>query len=202
MVPSSVLTTRCHRYREKKKLAGIIYMHEISRTRMLGSAHRNLKVFHELCGDDGARNVLLVTTKWGQVDPYMGQQREQELAGVYWKGMIDHGSEIAQFHNTNESARDIVDAIIKKTPVQAIQIQKELVDLRKILPETDAAIALRHDLEVLLEEEKTRARDLKSVPELRAKYEETAGRIRSTLTQIQQLKIPVSRKIRAYFGFT
>ena len=178
-------------------------MHEISRVRMLGSVHRNLKMFKELCGDEGARNVFLVTTKWSHVEEYVGQQREQELSEVYWKGMLEQGSEVARFHGTSNSAWDIVDAVIQRTPIQAIQIQRELVELRKILPETEAAIALRRDLEALLEEEKTRARDLKaSTPELRAKYDETIQHIRSILSQIQKLKIPLGRKIKAFFGFT
>src|ERR1700722_2668536 len=100
-------------------------MHEISRVRMLGSVHRNLKMFKELCGDEGARNVFLVTTKWSHVEEYVGQQREQELSEVYWKAMLEQGSEVARFHGTSNSAWDVVDAVIQRTPIQAIQIQRE-----------------------------------------------------------------------------
>jgi hypothetical protein len=178
-------------------------MHEISQIRMHGTSRKNLTMFKKLCGPDAASNIRLVTTKWSHVKEFIGQERERQLCEIYWNEMMGQGSSVVQFRDTLESAWDIVNSIVAKNPVGSVLIQRELVDLRKTLPETEAGIALRQELEALLEEEKARARDLKkeATPEMQAKYTETVHRIRSTLDQIRQLRIPLGRKITTLFGF-
>lgn len=50
------------RYSDRVRLAGIIYMHEISPTRMLGTSRKNFGMYIKLIGDDAAKNVILVAT--------------------------------------------------------------------------------------------------------------------------------------------
>ena len=73
------------------KVAGIIYLHEITQTRMVGTAIRNLEMFKKLCGNDALVNVVLGTTKWGELRPEVGQKREKQLAELFWKDMIQRG---------------------------------------------------------------------------------------------------------------
>ena len=65
------------RYRKGMKIAGIIYLHEICERRLSGASRKNLRQFHEFCGDDVLKNVILVTTKWDEVELDMGPQRER-----------------------------------------------------------------------------------------------------------------------------
>ncbi|KAH7925409.1 hypothetical protein BV22DRAFT_1129071 [Leucogyrophana mollusca] len=129
-------------YSDKMKLAGVIYLHDISQTRMFGTSRKSLTMFRRLCGDDALKNVIIATTKWSEVDEDVGVDREKELARNFWQEVIDHGSRMAQFRDTRDSAWDIVDLV---APVRSLplQIQTEVVDLGKPIPETDAAHALR-----------------------------------------------------------
>jgi len=169
-------------------------------------------MFGKLCGDDAIKNVILATTKWSHIVGDVGKQREEQLSKMYWKRMLDQGSGMAQFRATPKSAWDIVGLILKKKEVYALLIQEELVDLQKRLPETEAGIALRHTLQELLEDQKEMARQLREeteaqrnaepAPELRVRYEETQERLSSTLNQIQDLKVPLGRRIFTFFFLT
>jgi hypothetical protein len=50
------------RYKKSIKLAGIVYLHKITDIRMAGAPHRSLRMFAQLCGDQGVKKVILVTT--------------------------------------------------------------------------------------------------------------------------------------------
>ena len=189
------------------KVAGVIYLHEISQTRMHGTSRRNLVVFSRLCGDSALDKVILATTKWNKVEEGEGTERELDLRGMFWKKMISQGSTMFRFTGTYESAWDIVRHILQPRILPlSLLIQRELVDLQKLLPETEAGQCLREALEHLLEEQKAIAhrlegdQNLQRNEELRAKYEANQREIRSTLVQIKNLKIPLGRRIARLFG--
>ena len=121
--------------------------------------------------------------------------------------MIKLGSTTHRFENTRESAWDIVNHILQpRSPPLSLLIQRELVDLHKLLPETAAGQCLREALERLLRDQKDMARRLKGNQrsqqdnELRAKYEANQEKIMSTLDQIKSLKLPLGRRIVRFFG--
>lgn len=184
------------RYNDKQKLAGIIYLHDISQTRMLGTMRKSLVMFRQLCGDDALKNVILGTTKWGDVKRDVGIKREQQLAETHWKEVIDHGAEMAQFRNTQKSALAIIDLIVNRNQAKALLIQEEVVDLQLSLPETEAGKALRSTLDQLLQAQKDMAQRL---PEDDERFQENQEQLRSTLKQIEELKIPFSRRLLNFF---
>ena len=108
------------------KLAGFIYVHEITQTRMFGAARENLETFKKICGDEALRNVVLGTTKWDQVKLEKGQQREQELENTYWKEMIQQGSVIMRVHTDSSSAWEIVNRILENDAVDFARFQERL----------------------------------------------------------------------------
>lgn len=185
------------------KLAGIIYLHDITLGRMLGTTRRNLDVFNKLCGDEAFKNVVLVTMKWGDMASGCEMERELELAGEHWKNMLDKGATMARYMGTHDSAWDIIDLVLQQDQVEVLLIQQELVDLQKILPETEAGLALRYTLQELLKAQKEMAKQLRTLAqesaEIQRRYEENQKQLRSTLKQIRDLKIPVSRRILKFF---
>jgi hypothetical protein len=202
-------------------LAGIIYLHDISRSRMFGSHRQSFAMFTRLCGDDATRNVVLVTTQWSGTllgqrhEPELSedwketlqqeqQHRERELSERYWKEMLQQGSKLMRFENTHESAWAIIHSVVEELPLEVIQIQQELVDFQKLLPETGDAKVLRGALEELLEEQRVRARDLERVrtQELQESYNETVQQIHLTVSDAQKMKIPLGRRIRKFFAPT
>jgi hypothetical protein len=102
------------------KISGIIYLHEISQTRF-ETSRKNMST--KLYGEGVLKNVILATTKWGNVRPGVGERREQQLCDIYWKRMLAQGSGVARFMDTPESAWAIVRIILSKDPV----------DFRKLL---------------------------------------------------------------------
>jgi hypothetical protein len=77
-----------------QRLAGIIYLHPITDTRLRGSSIQSLRLFDKLCGGSDHRNVLLVTTFWNSVKPEVGESRERQLEEHegFWKSLKDRGS--------------------------------------------------------------------------------------------------------------
>ena len=189
------------------QVAGVIYLHGISQTRMQGTSRRNLAVFSRLCGDSALDKVILATTMWDVVREKEGAERELDLRGMFWKKMISQGSTMFRFTGTYESAWEIVHHILQPRSLSlTLLIQRELIDLQKLLPETEAGRCLREALEQILEKQKEVARGLKDDQnlqqdeELRREYEDNQKKIRSTLAQIKNLKIPLSQRTTRLFG--
>jgi hypothetical protein len=105
-------------------------------------------MFQKLCGDNALQNIVLVITMWDDVDEELGSQRENELEKNYWKGMLNEGSKTSRHLKTPESAWAILDNFLQPAHQrQALQLQKEMVDLQRQLNETKAGKKLFSELE-------------------------------------------------------
>ncbi|KAF8064962.1 P-loop containing nucleoside triphosphate hydrolase protein [Lyophyllum atratum] len=186
------------------RLSGVIYLHEISQSRMLGTSMRNLDMFNKLCGREGTKNVILATTKWSEIAPGVGEKREQQLEELHWKPMIELGSQLRRFSDSKESGWEIIEEILgnaarNEDTVDAIAIQQELVEIEKILSETEAGRTLRYTLEELLETQKRTAAQLRNDhgnPELKEVLEENERKIHTTLQELRAMRIPFARQFR------
>ena len=145
----------------ERQFSGLIYLHDISGARMTGSILKNLRMFRRLCGEENLRNVILVTTKWGITPMNDAILRERELCSDrgYWGLMINAGSMVRRFNNTEASARSLVEELLHTgnksfTP----RLQREVVEEGKNLSQTDAGAfieeALARQAEVHKEEMK------------------------------------------------
>jgi len=193
-------------YDEDMKIGGVIYLHDISQTRMLGTTRKNFDMFRKLCGDGAAASVILGTTKWEEVQKGVGERRETQLIETYWKDMTAQGSRVQRFENTSDSAWKIVHGILAALEKsEALQIQNELVNLQEIIPETEAGRTLRYTLQQLLEMQKQMAEELAAQAaggndaRVQAKLEEHRNQMRTTLKQISDLKISISRRVMRFF---
>jgi len=209
-------------YDDGMKLGGVIYLHEISQTRMLGTSRRNLDMFRQLCGEDALAKVILGTTKWGDIREGVGEERERQLSGTYWKEMIDLGSRMERVEKSRESAWSIVNLILNRVEEEmpeggilhgaedgdhdnALQIQGELVDLQRLIPETEAGKELRYTLQQLLEMQKKMAAELEAGEggdHAEARLKETKENIGKTVKQIKDLRVPLPRRILWFFHLT
>jgi len=134
-------------YERGGTLAGILYFHRISDLRMSGALTGNFRMFQNLCGDMALRNVVIVTNMWGGVEPEIGEARETELRteGVFFKPALDKGTRMARHENTDKSAEAIVRLLIDNNPLP-LQIQKELINERKDIVDTNAGRELNREL--------------------------------------------------------
>ncbi|CVL05382.1 uncharacterized protein FMAN_10770 [Fusarium mangiferae] len=134
-------------YRQNAKLTGILYLHRITDVRMDGSAMRNLKMFRKLCGEDPMKNVIILSTFWGQIDSQRAIAHEAELKTNpdFWGTMIEHGAQVSRFDGTQQSAVDTLMSLATKAKM-TLDIQRELVDEEKPLGETAAGNAVNEEL--------------------------------------------------------
>jgi len=115
---------------------------------------RNLLMFANLAGRQGANNVVFVTTMWDKLHRGHddGNKREEDLKNQYWQVMIHHGAGLVRFQNTSGSAWSIVDNVVKKSSDKGVLLfQEERVDQGKCVKDTSAGEALELDLDLLVQ---------------------------------------------------
>lgn len=115
----------CFRQNRHLTLAGILCFHEITLTRMGWGARSAFTTL--LCSDARLSNVLLVTTKWGEVERGTGEKREADLKNIYWNEMMQSGATMMRFERTQTSALKILDVLLQKTPISV----QSLVDQQR-----------------------------------------------------------------------
>ncbi|KXN84730.1 hypothetical protein AN958_12157 [Leucoagaricus sp. SymC.cos] len=105
------------------------------------SVIRSLDIFQKICGRDAFSSIGLVSTHWdeateGLYDFQQCLQNENELRNSFWSPLVDRGSKMYQFNNTNASAWNIVNSLPLKP--RKLLIQEEMGDKHLPLPETTA----------------------------------------------------------------
>ncbi|KAJ2932721.1 hypothetical protein H1R20_g4375, partial [Candolleomyces eurysporus] len=196
-------------YRKKTVLGGVIYLHNISQNRFTGTARRNLEIFNHLCGESALDKVVLVTSHWGTAPDQIFDKREEELKKRYWNTMMDGGTRVERLVAGEEqaSAWNIFHSILERVETRAIQqirpeglqIQRELVNERKLLPQTHAARELRAQLEQMVEAQ-TQIQALKADAaagnaEAMAQLEEQEAKVKQMAQQIENLKVPFPMRL-------
>ena len=173
------------------KLAGIVYLHDISLSR-LASTRKTLDIFQKLCGEDAMKRVVLCTTKWSDIYEEQGERRTEELKEIYWKKMMESGSTVRKFEESQKSAWDVIAPIIEEDRIgkmDALQIQEELVEAKKLISDTEAGRQLQFSLDQLLKILK----EASSKDPSRRK--ELDARIAATRDQIRAMRSPVIQRI-------
>ncbi|KAF4582668.1 hypothetical protein EYR40_002591 [Pleurotus pulmonarius] len=197
-------------YERNVKLAGILYFHRISDNRMAGTPLKNLHMFEKLCGKTALKNIILTTTMWDEVEGKTGEQREEELKKHYWKSMISQGSTAMRFENTEQSAWNIIDAIVNSHNERyAVELQEELVDMKQGLPETKAGQELYGKLQALVSRQHDTLQKIRAsmkrhddetiLSALREEYEDLRKQGEVTVRDMEALKIPIGKRLRRFF---
>lgn len=175
-------------YEQGARLAGIIYMHRISDTRLGGTSSRNFRIFRELCGESTLKNVLIVTNMWSEVDPELGEDRERELATnpKFFKPVVDRGARMLRNLNTRESAHAILRHLIN-AQAHTLQIQHELVNEHRDLSQTSAGAELTRLLKEQSNRHEEQLREVRRELEeaMRAKDEEARKELQEEISKKQ-----------------
>ena len=195
------------------KLGGIIYLHNISQPRMLGSDRQNLEVFQDLCGNKVLSSVIIGITKSGDIPQEVSEKRCNELSSTYWKEMIEAGATVYPLGNDTTSAQRLLTIILQniklstspsepRTEVveiqnQVVEIQNQVVDQAKLVPETKAGKRLKSTLEEVLEMQKKLALQAENDTERRKEYRDNVNKLDA---QINALKVPFARRLLAVIG--
>ncbi|KAH6911893.1 hypothetical protein BKA70DRAFT_1422606 [Coprinopsis sp. MPI-PUGE-AT-0042] len=126
-----------------RKLQGILYFHRISDVRMGALSKRNFTMFQKLCGEHSYPNVVLVTSRWSEVNEQVGIGRENELRSkaIFFRPLLEAGASLLRYGRNVESAHSILQQVLDKPPV-TLRIQQETVLEGKKIVETEAGMAL------------------------------------------------------------
>jgi len=172
---------------------------------MAGTPLKNLRIFEGICGRAAFKNVVLVTTKWDEVDEEDGAAAEKQLKSIYWKSMINLHASAGRFEETHESAFRLIAPFLSETNSRiALSIQKELVDFGFRLSDTHASQVLRLELEPLAKRQETllhevreelkRPNNATSLQSLMVDYEELKVAHSSVRQQLADLHVPLGRQ--------
>ena len=160
------------------ELKGLIYIHRITDVRYGGTAIKTFEVFKRICGEDALKNVLLVTSRWNEVDAGLGSDRERQLREKFWAFMLARGSNMSRFYGDHDSAIALASQLICKDPV-ILELQKELIDQGKNLDQTGAGSYVSDDIQ-----------------ELKAKYEKDIKDLEKLKQELRDSDHQMKRQIR------
>lgn len=132
-------------YEAGVSLKGVIYLHRIIDVRYSGSSVKTLEIFKKICGNLALKNVVLVSTRWNEVDEAVGALREQQLRDDFWAYMLGHGSTMARFHGNRDSAIGIASQLVSRQSI-VLELQREFFDEGKTLKQTVAGAFVNDEL--------------------------------------------------------
>ncbi|CAE6423742.1 unnamed protein product [Rhizoctonia solani] len=135
-------------YEKKYKVAGLLYVHKISDTRIGGASLRQMNMFKALCGTSAFKNVVYVTNMWSEPPTEDEILREQELrdSDEFFADPLAEGAQMVRHNNTQGSAHNIIRKLLGGEPV-VTRLQRQLVDGKLPLEETGAGRVIGQDLE-------------------------------------------------------
>jgi hypothetical protein len=115
---------------------------------------------------------------WENVSQSEGTRRETELEETeeFWGCMVKNGSVVDRHHNTQESAKRIVERVLRNKRVE-LEIQTELVTKERPLRDTAAGKTLQ--IELAKERERSEKREAKR----KADYEKALRQQRAALAE-------------------
>ena len=143
-------------------LSGLVYLHQINKTRMSGSAVRALHLFQRICGEDNYKNVILATTFWNKIEhcKQEGIDREERLLANegFWKLMKEKGAKVMRL---GKNYKDIIPAlmVMAEKPTMTLEIQQELSNGLE-LEQTMAGLFINNDNEEFQKEQEMKTAKL------------------------------------------
>lgn len=189
------------------QLKGVIYVHRIADLRYGNSAVKTFEICKRICGEDALKNVLLLTSRWDQVDEVTGAKREKQLREDFWSYMLHRGSNMSRYHGSRESAQSLVSQLLSKDNV-TLELQKELVDQNKRLNQTVAGSFVNDNLEGLKKEYETELASLEKLKQdlidndraMRKQFqkdvERESARLNAARDQQTALQRPIGSEVR------
>lgn len=190
-------------YRAKATIVGIVYVHDISRDRVLGSTRTNLEIFKNLCGKGAFKKVVFATTHSQCVlDPSRANEIEDRMKQCWWDDALREHAWVMRIEDDctitgNEIVEHLIDSFVvrKEKYREGLLIQQELVDMKRHLYGTSAGKQLASTLQNVarrLGESLVRESDEEEKQEIQQILE-------SVNTQVQILQPSLPSRIKDFF---
>lgn len=188
-------------YKMKKKLAGVLYLHDITKAKMGGVGIRNIRMLERLIGLDKFENCAIVTTKWQLVDLETAEARETSLRTDkdFFGSMLQterHGldASLCRYSPKNKQrALEIIKPFLNNAFTAEISLQMVASDGPRLpLGKTEAGKLVAENVEELaqLQEENGRLRSARKT--LSKQFDE------SLYKEFKQKSKELRRKIRLH----
>ncbi|OQD87811.1 hypothetical protein PENANT_c005G04333 [Penicillium antarcticum] len=152
-------------YANGVRIHGIIMLHPISCNRMSGSTLRNIDMMKAMCGYDCYDNLAIATTMspesttalCGEKHALKKRQAELVRDQRFFGALVSRGAAVFRYNKKGikdsideiDSARDIVSYLVDQSDQRApkvLRLQREIIEERKALGETEAGIAVARDM--------------------------------------------------------
>lgn len=107
------------------------------------------QLISKMVGATNYSHMAIVTTMWDQILPTFGERNEVNRAGDVWKDMLNGGAEVLQYHNTKDSAQEILQHLMSnpdKFSPFALKLQEDLLHQQGYLGKTEAGMHLQAEL--------------------------------------------------------
>ncbi|KAL4259612.1 hypothetical protein AB1N83_006534 [Pleurotus pulmonarius] len=171
----------------------------------LESCTNSIDILKFQCIERSMQDIIFVDTP-GFDDTHKSDVEILEMIAGWLKQTYEQ-------NNTDKSAWNIIDSIVVgHNERYAVELQKELVDLEKELPETGAGKELFSKLQALvkrqqdtlhrLRESMKRHDDETILNALKEEYEELRLQTEATVKEMEVLKIPIGKRLRRLFTST
>lgn len=123
-------------YKAGRRLAGIVYLHRITDTRMFGSSMLSFGVFQRMTGPACSDKIVLETTFCDSLDEQLGAERQLELQTVpeFWGSSFDQCSKVMRMGDKH-SITQLLHSLASSSPV-TLKIQDEMIIQKLPLHET------------------------------------------------------------------
>ncbi|KAF9042488.1 hypothetical protein BJ165DRAFT_1487371 [Panaeolus papilionaceus] len=188
----------------------VLYLCPVTDVRLPGSKRRVMEMLksltragRQLNGEGGYDNegaVTLITTMWDMVwNDRVKERADQnyiQLKEQFWKEMVQHGSQITKFYNTQSSALEVID-ISMQGPGSATETAYGLRRDRLPIRDTDHGRCLYLDLVDRIQRARQRTRFLRldlSQPETLADNDLVAI-LGSQLDEAEQMQVEFERQL-------
>ena len=147
-------------YKLKERLAGVLYLHDITKAKMGGVGRRNIRMLEKMIGLDKFKNCTIVTTKWGSTNLQDAEKRETSLrtdkaffGSMLQTGQLTRNADFRRyFPKSKECALDIIKPYLRNK--FTAEISKQMVAPRgpKLpLDKTEAGKLVAENLEKVAE---------------------------------------------------
>ncbi|KAF6750826.1 hypothetical protein DFP72DRAFT_817355, partial [Ephemerocybe angulata] len=144
-----------------RRIHSILYFHRISDVRMGAVSKKNFVMFQKMVGAHAYPNVVVVTTRWNEVNTLTAESREAELRTKtsFFQPLVEAGAPMMRYARTPDCTQRIVRQALSCAPVE-LSIQRQMVVERRSVAETDAGMKLQLDKMESIEKCKDELRDL------------------------------------------
>jgi hypothetical protein len=180
-------------FRRGQKISGVLYLHDVSVSRMRGSGIRNLEMLPEFIGKEKLQFLTMVTTHWNTLrDSNKEVNNEKSLMAEekYWRKLLDGDSRAntRRFDNTDGSAMEIIREHLQHGFITCLT--SEMVGESRSLGDTSAGKIVEKNLDLAYRQALNKAaRDPGAIAALEKRLELVKQRLRAKFDKQRELEM-------------